>query len=75
MSVRFRGTSYELDAVPTRLVIGVEAQRLSLVWHGAWPTPEELPDRFPEEGDDETMELEGVDAFIDGALVPKGREP
>ena len=40
----------------------------------AWPTPRALPDRFPEEGDDETMLLEGVEAFIDGALVTPGGE-
>ncbi len=42
--------------------------------HGAWPTPRELPDRFPEVGDDETMLLEGVKAFIDGTLVTPGGE-
>lgn len=44
MSVRFRGKTHELTPVPNRLVISVEEQRLSIVWHGAWPTPEELPD-------------------------------
>ncbi len=41
---------------------------------GAWPTPRELPDRLPEVSDDETMPLEGVEAFIDGALVMPGGE-
>ena len=32
--------------------------------------PRELPDRLLQEGDASTMELEGVEAFIDGMLVP-----
>ena len=74
MAVRFEGKTYNLAPVPNRVVLGVEEERLSIVWHGAWPTPRELPDRFPEVGDDETMELEGVEAFIDGALVAPGGE-
>jgi hypothetical protein len=42
---------------------------LSVVWHGAWHTTRELPDRYPEDGDDESMELEGVDAYVDGEQV------
>ena len=75
MFVRFKGTTHELTPVRNRLVIGVEQQLLSIVWHGAWRTPEDLPDRFPEKGDDETMELEGVGAFIDGVRVTPGSEP
>ncbi len=75
MEVRFEGKTYDLAPVPNRVVLSVEEDRLSIVWHGAWPTPRDLPDRFPEEGDDETMDLEGVEAFIDGALVPPGGAP
>jgi hypothetical protein len=74
MAVRFEGQTHELTPVPNRLLISVEEERLSIVWHGAWQTPRELPDRFPEEGDDETMELEGVEAFIDGVMVTPGGE-
>jgi len=32
--------------------------------------PRELPDRLLQEGDASTMALEGVEAFINGMLVP-----
>lgn len=72
MSVRFEGQAYDLAPVPNRLLISVEEERLSIVWHGSWHTPRDLPDRFPEADDDETMELEGVEAFIDGVMVTPG---
>jgi hypothetical protein len=74
MDVRFEETTYEVVPVPNRVVLSVEDERLSVVWHGAWATPRELPDRFPEEGDAECLELEGVEAFVDGALVASGTE-
>jgi hypothetical protein len=68
MEVRFEGNTHEVIPAPNRVVLSVEEERLPIVWHGAWVTPRELPDRFPEEGDGEGAELEGVEAF-DGALV------
>ena len=73
MEVRFEGRTYGLDPVPNRVVLSVEEERLSIVWHGMWRPPRELPGRLPEEGDDSTMELEGVEAFIAGVLVPPSR--
>jgi hypothetical protein len=70
MEVRFEGKNYDLSPRPNRLVISVDEERLSIVWHGMWHPPRELPDRLPQEGDASTMELEGVEAFIDGMLVP-----
>jgi len=73
MEVRFEGKSYDLIPVPNRLVLSVDEERLSVVWHGMWHPPRELPDRLPREGDDATMELEGVDAFVDGVpVLPQG---
>lgn len=69
MEVRFEGSSYDISPTLNRLVISVDEERLSLVWHGMWHPPRELPDRLPQEGDDSTMELENVEAFIDGVLV------
>jgi hypothetical protein len=69
MEVRFERKNYDLSPALNRLVISVDEERLSIVWHGMWHPPRELPDRLPREGDDSTMELEGVEAFIDGALV------
>jgi hypothetical protein len=69
MKVHFEGATYDVWPVPNRVVISVEEERLSIVWHGRWRTPRELPDRLPVQGDNSTMELEGVEAFIDDALV------
>jgi hypothetical protein len=69
MEVRFEGKTHDLRPRLNRLVVSVDEERLSLVWHGMWHPPRELPDRLPEEGDDSTMELENVEAFIDGVLV------
>jgi hypothetical protein len=66
MEVRFEGRMYQLEPVLNRVVLSVEEERLSIVWHGSWHPPRELPDRLPREGDCSTMELEGVEAFIDG---------
>lgn len=69
MEVRFDGKNYDLSPRLNRLVISVDEERLSLVWHGMWHPPRELPDRLPREGDDSSMGLENVEAFLDGVLV------
>jgi len=40
-----------------------------VVWHGAWPTPRELPERLPEPGEDASMELEGIEVVVDRRAV------
>ncbi len=70
MFVRFEGRAHEVRAVPHRILVSTEEMAAYVVWHGAWPTPRSLPDRFPRAGDDASMELEGVEAFSDGKRVP-----
>jgi len=70
MQVRFERRTYDLVPVPNRILISTEEKGVYIVWHGAWPTPRTLPERFPRPGDTEAMELEGVEVYIDGKLVP-----
>jgi hypothetical protein len=69
MIVRFEGRAHELTPVPHRILLSTEEWGMYIVWQGGWPTPRDLPDRLPREGDDPRMELEGVEAFCDGKRV------
>ncbi len=71
MKVRFDGRTHDVDPVPNRILIDVDQRHLSIVWHGAWRTPRLLPERFPTLGDTVAMELEDVDAWVDGVPIPK----
>ncbi|HKQ70798.1 MAG TPA: DUF2169 domain-containing protein [Polyangiaceae bacterium] len=70
MFVRFEGRAYELRPTVHRVLISTEQMGLYIVWHGAFPTPRQLPDRLPRQGDDPRMELEGIEVFCDGKLTP-----
>jgi hypothetical protein len=69
MQVRFEGRTYDVEVVPNRVLISADEMGVYIVWHGAWRTPRQLPDRFPVQGDTMKMELEGVDVLVDGRSV------
>jgi hypothetical protein len=70
MFVRFERRAHEVRPIMNRWLISTEDMAAYVVWHGAWPTPRPLPERFPRAGDDAGMELAGVEAFADGHHVP-----
>ena len=69
MSLRFEGRTHEIGPVLNRVVISLDEMKAYTVWHGAWLTPRSLPERFPREGEDARMELEGIEAFVGGHPV------
>jgi hypothetical protein len=69
MSIRFEGRTHELAPVLHRVVISTEEMKAYTVWQGGWLTPRSLPDRFPREGEDARMELEGIETFVGGNAV------
>jgi hypothetical protein len=69
MLLRFEGEVHEIEPVPHRVLVSTDEMGVYVVWHGAWPTPRELPERLPEPGEDASMELEGIEVVVDRRAV------
>ena len=75
IQIRCLGESYELAAVPHRVLVSTLEMGVFVVWHGAWVPPVPLPLRTvgPHEGMAEA--LEGVESLVDGRpIAPLGAE-
>jgi hypothetical protein len=70
MDVRFERKTVSIVPVPNRVLISTEEMGVYIVWHGAFATPRELPDR-PQPGLDAPpgWELDGVEVLVDGKPV------
>ncbi|MDC0671628.1 DUF2169 family type VI secretion system accessory protein [Nannocystis radixulma] len=69
ISVGFEGKQVELEPVVHRVLISLEEMGVYVVWHGAWPTPRELPSQ-PLGYDAATgADLGGVTVHVDGKPV------
>ncbi|MCY1060898.1 DUF2169 domain-containing protein [Nannocystis sp. SCPEA4] len=69
ISVRFEGKQVELEPVVHRVLISLEEMGVYVVWHGAWPTPRELPSQ-PLGYDAATgADLGGVTVHVDGKPI------
>lgn len=76
MRVHFEGKQAELSPVPHRVLVSTEEMGVSIVWHGAWPTPRLLPRGLAlADADVELADL-GIHVVIDEILVnPLGTPP
>jgi hypothetical protein len=69
MQLRFEGKTHDLTAVPNRIVISTKELGVYVVWHGAWRTPRNLPDRLPRPGDSAAFDMEGIEVTCNGKRV------
>jgi hypothetical protein len=67
--LRFRRKARELQPVVNRVVISLEEMGVYLVWHAAWPAPDELVNFMARNQKEEEHDLRGVDVVIDGQPV------
>jgi hypothetical protein len=71
MEVRFEGKTATLVPVPNRVLISLDEGGVYIVWHGAFAPPRPLPESLPPGPEPPSgWDLAGVEAFVDGALVP-----
>lgn len=69
MLLRFEGKTSQLPVVPQTVLIETEEAKLTLVWRGWWHPTVQLPRRFPTVKNPDVDPLEGVEIFINGAVL------
>lgn len=68
LHVRYRGRQHEVQPLVQRVLISTDEMGVSILWHGAWPTPFELPEIQPRPGDD-LYAMVGVEVSVDGRRI------
>jgi hypothetical protein len=67
--LRFRRRARELQPVLNRVLVSLEEMGVYLVWHAAWPAPEDLVSFAARNHKEDDHPLRGVDVVIDGRPI------